>query len=59
MRSYHIFHSFIIVFFIGQRTPLEISPMALMGYPSTNNVFKLLFIINFCDILCDNYLLLY
>ena len=30
-----------------------------MGYPSTNNVLKLLFIINFCDILFDNYLLLY
>ena len=53
------FHFFIIVFFIGQRTPLEISPRALMGYPSTNNVLKLLFLIHFCDILCDNHLLLY
>ena len=33
------FSFFIIVFFIGQRTPLEISPRALVGYPSNKQCY--------------------
>ena len=39
-----IFHFSIIVLLVGQRTPLEISPWALMGYPSTNNVLSYFFL---------------